>query len=366
MTDFVTGLREDLVEAAAREAARAPHRRPAGPRLRPQLVLGAAALAAVAAVLVVVLASVAPAPRPAPAAPRVVTRFDVGGSPGAAAFAGGALWLQDDDGTVRRVDPRRRRVTATAHGLGDKGIALAARGDQVWALGAFASSRGLRYELLRLDPRTGAERERHSGRGEPSTVALGRTSVWTLLHRCVCESTGLSAELLRRDTSTGRLTATVKLPETGEVAAGGGVVWELGPDGTVTVVDEDAATVVRRFPRLVATGGGQERALAPDGEAVWVADAAADQLIRLTTRGVAKRVDIGPSPGPFAVTPKALWVVTGDRIGGARRMLNRVDPRSGRVTGVIDLGAAIATAVVAAPGGVWVVDARGRVTRVSG
>jgi outer membrane protein assembly factor BamB len=376
VSDFVAGLRDDLMEAA-REQARGQAGRtrdrsrrpalPALPALRPVVVLGAIALAAVAVALAVLLASVAPQDIPQSASPKVVKRVVVDGQPHDAVFAAGSLWITTAAGRVLRVDPATGDVASVAALRGD-GVAMAAGNGRLWALGHFLRPANAgREEVLRIDPASGKVLVRRSAVSGGSAVAIGATGLWISSLGCPCGRSSRLQTLVRRDATTGRVTGEIRLPNGwADLAASGGTVWHLAQDGALTAVDEAALTVVRRVPGLAALGADGDRMLAADPDGVWVADAAADHMIRVTTQGITRRLPIAPNPGPFAVAGRRLWVVTGDRLGGAKQLLNRVDARTGEVTGTVDLGAVVVRAVVAVAGGVWVVEESGRLVRVRG
>ena len=108
MSDYVSGLRQDLVEAAARQQAAGRGARAARP-LRPRawspvVVLGAAAALVAALVLVVGLRAVTP-PRP-PEAPKVVGGFHLEAQPRDAVAAGGYVFVADYGGQLLQIDPR--------------------------------------------------------------------------------------------------------------------------------------------------------------------------------------------------------------------------------------------------------------------
>jgi hypothetical protein len=369
VSDFVTGLREDLMEAAAREQART-RPRPARRRVvlpRPGVLLGALAVVAVVAALAVLLSTVAPHDAAQPAAPKVVQRIDIGGQPQSAVFASGALWVVDVAGQVRRVDPVTGEAAQVAR-FRDVGFAIAAGHGQLWALGGFrsAANRG-HYELLRIDPRSGKVVARLSGIGDPSGLAVGKTGVWVAGSRCRCKGgTDHHPSLIRRDPATGAVTADVRMPSGGDAAAGGGTVWFLGQDGSLMAVDEASDRVVRRLPGLATLGADGASVMRADDDGVLVADGAGDRLLRVTTQGITRRVPTGPNPARFTVSGKSVWVVTGDRIGGAKQLLTRLDVASGKVTGTVDLGRVLVQSVVAASGGVWIVEEGGRLVRVRG
>ena len=66
----------------------------------------------------------------------------------------------------------------------------------------------------------------------------------------------------------------------------------------------------------------------------------------------------------LAATPGGLWVVASDDPAGSR--LVRYDPRTGKLTGTVDLGSHSPRALVPGPGGLWVVAGDGTVVLVAG
>ena len=169
MSDYITDLRQDLVEAAARQQQRSPVRRAtrhAHPRAWSRVtLLGAGAAVAGLLLLVLTLRAVSP-PRP-PEAFKLVGTFHIGGSPRDAVAAGGVLVVADLSGRIVRVspaDPRARRGL-----VGGQPQSVAADGDSIWVV----SNEAPRSYLLQLDGRTGRRLASVPMEGFQSYVAVG-------------------------------------------------------------------------------------------------------------------------------------------------------------------------------------------------
>ena len=134
MSDYVSELRRDLVEAAERQqhrgrAGRAA--RPLHPRAwSPTALAGAAAVAVTLVAVLVTLAALAPPPRPSDA--KVVATVRLAGQPRDAVLAGGSLWIADFEGRVLRLDPATRVRTRIP--VGGTPVTIAAGGAVVWVM----------------------------------------------------------------------------------------------------------------------------------------------------------------------------------------------------------------------------------------
>ena len=351
MSDFITGLRGDLVDAADRHRRRsrlgaAKGRLVVLPRIwRPALTATAVAASVLAALVV---ASALSPSRPA-ARPEIAAVVQIGGQPQDAVAAGGSLWVSDYSGHVIRVDPASGRVTARIDVDGNpEGIAAGA--GAVWVAGAEFDEDS---RLSRIDPRAG-DVEHIRVRGYVVGLAVGAGGVWLLdWHNPL---------LQRIDPTSHERTATVEVPRAAvEVAVGGDrTVWALGPQGTVVSIDGNSLAV-QRVPRVAGTWGeGFANALAADAEGAWVANRDADVLLRIESGRVVGRIPVGTDPGPVAVGDDAVWVAYGDRVAlRSNYRLARIDPGTGTVAGSVDLGRHAPTALLAAGDDVWVIAADG-------
>lgn len=354
MSDYITGLRGDLVDAADRHRRRsrlgvAKGRLVVVPRIwRPALAAATVAASVLAALVVASTLS----PSRSAARPEIAAVVQIGGQPQDAVVAGGSLWVSDYSGHVIRVDPASGRVTARIEVDGNpEGIAAGA--GAVWVASPDAHEVGRGSLLSRIDPRTG-DVERINVRGYVMGLAVGAGGVWLLeWHN----------PLLRRiDPASHERTATVEVPRAMVAAAVGGdrTLWALGPEGTVVSIDGNSLAV-QRVPRVAGTwGGGFQNALDADAQGAWVANRQADMLLRIESGRVVSRIPVGADPGPVAVGDGAVWVAYGDRaaLRGNYR-LARIDPETGTVAATVDLGRHPPTALLVAGDDVWVIAGDG-------
>ena len=352
MSDFITGLRGDLVDAADRHRRRSRLRAAKSrlivlPRVwRPALAAGTVAATVLAALIVA--SSLSPS---RPARPEVAAVVDIGGQPQDAVLAGGSLWVSDYSGRVIRVDAATSRVTARIDVDGNpEGIAAGA--GAVWAASPDAYEEGSGSTLSRIDPRTG-DLERIDVRGHVNALAVAAGGVWLLDWHL--------PRLQRIDPASGERTAIVDVPQPRTVAVGGArTLWALGPEGTVSSIDGNSLAV-QRTPRVAGTwGDGFANALDADAGGAWVANRDADLLLRIESGRVVSRIAVGADPGPVAVGAGAVWVAYGDRtaLRGDYR-LARIDPETDAVTATVDLDGHPPTALLVAGEKVWVIAADG-------
>lgn len=353
MSDFITGLRGDLVDAADRHRRRsrlgaAKGRLVVLPRLwRPAL----AATAVAASVLAALVVASALSPSRQAARPEVAAVVQLSGQPQDAVVAGGSLWVSDYSGRVLRVDPATGSVTARIDVDGHpEGIAAGA--GAVWVASPDAYKDGRDSLLSRIDPRTG-DVERIKVSGYVDALAVGAGGVWLLdWHDPV---------LRRIDPASHERTTRVEFPRAVPLAVGGDrTLWALGSDGTVVSIDGNSMAV-QRVPRVAGTvGDGFENALDADADGAWVANRQTDMLLRIESGRVVSRIPVGADPGPVAVGDDAVWVAYGDRVAlrGSYR-LARIDPETDTVTATVDLGRHPPTALLVTGDDVWVIAADG-------
>ena len=354
MSDYITGLRGDLVDAADRHRRRsrlgtARRRLVVLPRFWRPALAGAAIAASVLAALVVASTL---SPSRHVARPKIAAVVQIGGQPQDAVLAGGSLWVSDYSGHVTKLDPGSGRVTARIDVDGNpEGIAAGAGG--VWAASPDAYRDGRGSLLSRIDPRTG-DVERIRARGYVMGLALGAGGVWLLDWH--------NPRLQRIDPASHERTATVELPrEVVTVAAGGDkTLWGLGPEGTVSSIDGNSLAV-QRAPRVAGTSGEAfANALAADAEGAWVANPEADVVLRIESGQVVSRIPVGPDPGPVAVGDDAVWVAYGDRTAlPDNYRLARIDPETDTVAATVDLGRHQPKAILPVGDDVWVIAGDG-------
>ena len=362
MTDFVTGLRQDLVAAAAREAVHGRgerSRRLLGRAIpRPAALAGALALAALVALLGVTLVEVAPT-RPA-VAPHVVATVRFGGQPADAVMAGGYLWVTDFERRLVQIDPRSARVVRRLALGGTDSASVAAGAGRVWVAVPGRGPGDGSLRLGALDPVTARIAWQAPQPGYGAALAVGAGGLWV--------SPGVfdaPPHIDRRNPVSGALTARLGV-DASALAVAGDTVWLLGGDGTVSAVSGAAGRVTLRLRRLVdpVTYSLQQAIVAGRGE-VWVDDPGAGRLVRLAGGRVAGWVRVGGVPGPMAMARGVVWSTVSD----VRRLhyrLVRLSAATGRVSGSLALGTTQPSAVVPTTGGVWVVFSDGTALRVRG
>ena len=205
MSDYVSELRRDLVEAAERQAhaGRAARvARPLRPRAwSPPAVAGALAMAALVAAVVLTLTTLAPPPKPSDA--KVVAGVRLGGQPYDAVLAAGSLWIADFEGRVARLDPVTRRVRGSVR-VGGTPVSVAADGDVVWVMSNDSSPNASRSQLIKLDARTGKILARVPVNGFGGRVEAGAGGLWLVPNRH-------SGDLERIDPDSFERTAFVRL-----------------------------------------------------------------------------------------------------------------------------------------------------------
>lgn len=355
MSEFIDGLREDLVEAAAREQrvgrlGRAA--RPVHPRAwRPAAVLGALAVTAIVAAVVLAVVALAP-PAHRAGSPHVVAVLDVGGSPIDAAFGEDSVWVSDYTGRVIRIDPFARRVLARIPVKEPGAIAVGA--GAAWVRTPNPRD-PLATRLVEIDPK----RNRVVGSraiGGGSGLALGVDTVWAVRRFTMPEGVD------RIDPRGLALTQRIGLANVDQVAEAGGVLWVSQHDGTVVQVDAASGRVVRRWPSLAPSdAGGDTPKLAADHDGVWVLSTVNAEILRLAAGRVVLRIPVDRSVRPLLASgPGGLWIAAGDRLGRGNRLI-RIDPDTRKVTATIDIAHHRPVAVVTARDALAVLTADGKV-----
>jgi hypothetical protein len=360
MSDFVAGLRQDLVEAAARKQAAGRGARVARP-LRPQAwspvaVLGAAAAVAAALVLVFGLRAVSP-PRP-PDAPKLRGSFHIGGQPRDAVNAGGQVYVADFTGGLLHVAPDGLRPAMKATGA--VLVSAAADGDAVWVMSVRADPSGPRSELHEIQAGTGRRLARVPLQREGGPIAVGAGGVWlrtTVPTRVSPPAGGLE----RIDPRTHRVTAVVH-GEAQDVAASEDLLWTR--DGETVTQRDDRGRVLNRVRHVSRALGYQgQRTMLADGDGAWVVGQSDGLLYRIEGGRVVKRLRVGAVSGVIARTRSAVWVTAISDAG--RYQLIRVDPDEGTVTGRLDIGTEEPQTIVPAGKELWVFTGHGTVLRIS-
>ena len=300
---------------------------------------------------------------PVPVAARIRIRVDADVEAVAVTAAG--LWALGGRDLLR-VDPDANRVTlrvriprpAVFYGSG-----LVAGAGALWV--------GAGARTIRVDARTG----RVSGSVPMPVQAAAPDGPWS----CTAGHQGGPGRLGRLDPQTLAVTAQIRLPRCPAVlAAEGGVVWALDDSG-------------RQLLRVQATGGRVTRVslpvaafnLLPDeaglgaqlamGEgALWVVSDQIETPTRLGARVGRGVVRIDPrTAGVTAVPPldtlEPAWLALGGGAGGVwgggaqaqragpahRVVVDRIDPRSGRLVGAFTLAQNSEGLLAAGHGSLW-------------
>jgi hypothetical protein len=361
MSDYISALRKDLVEAAARQQQRSPARRASRSLLprawSPTTVLGAGAALAGLLLLVLTLRAVSP-PRP-PEAPKRLGTFHIGGTPHDAVAAGRHVVVADDDDGLRIVEPGRMRQLAPASPLP---WSLASDGTALWGVrGPTEPLDG--SELVKLDPRTGRRISRVVLPGESGSLALGAGGVWMIADVSSVRRGGRTYGGLEKiDPRTGERAVELPNVEADGIAASSRSVWTRKGE-TVTQRD-DRGRVLNRVRGISPTVGfmGQRTMLADD-DGAWVAGQSDGILYRIEHGQVVNRLKVGLLAGVLARTRDAVWVTV--LAGTDRYELVRVDPDDAVVTGRVAIGAQQPQAIVPVGKQLWALTTRGDVVRVS-
>jgi len=354
--DYISGLRKDLVAAAARQqqtgrAARVA--RPLRPRAwSPLAVLGAAATAAT--VLVVVLGIRAILPAPQPADPKILATFHIGAQPRDAVAVGGALLVADYGGNIVRIDTPDGNARWQLR-VGGTPVSIEADGNAVWVMTIDAAARPARSNLLKLDSRSGRELARIPVRGYGDAIATGAGGLWVNadLH---------TGGIARIDLRSFERTAFIPGAETAGLAATERTLWTRHLDSVFE--RDERGRVINRVDGISPTlGFTSQRTLLADADGAWVVGQSDGQLYRIEHGRVVQRLAVGQTAGVIARAGSDIWVSAGS--GVDRYELVRVDPEEGKVTGRLDLGSRVPQTIVPVGKQLWVVTSTGDVLRVN-
>jgi DNA-binding beta-propeller fold protein YncE len=356
VSDFLTDLRREVLDAHGRHQRQGRwHRRV---RRLPRRAVPLA-VAAVAAGLLIVVAIVSSLPQAPPASRlRIVAVLPAGRLPLDGALGGGSLWVADSGGgAVVRIDPAGRRVLARIP-IGGDPQSIAAGAGAVWVRSADADGR---THVSRIDPETNRVVARFRAGGS-SGLAVGSGAIWSI-NRYPSSPEDIS----RIDPSSHRVTAHVNFLRGDGVVADGDVVWAIDHTGTVARIDARSARVVRRWPQLApsSAGANAENVLAADRDGVWALSASNAVIVRITGERLARRIAIDPDARPvLARAPDGLWIAAGGDLRTRNRLI-RIDPKTGKTTATVDIGAHRPQALVPAGRTLCVVTADGTVLLIA-
>jgi hypothetical protein len=359
MSDYVTGLRRDLVEAAERQSHRGRARRVSRslhPRAwSPTALAGAVATVVAVVAVVVTLATLAPPPKPSDA--KIVATVHLGGQPLDAAQAGGSLWIADFGGRVLRLDPVTRRVRAVIPVKGQP-RAVAADRDVVWVMSTDATHDGsARAHLFKLDARSGRTLARVPVNGFGGPLAVGAGGLWLYpdQHR---------GDVERIDPDSFERTAFLPFAEGDGLAVSGRSVWTRNRQ---FVLQSDALTgrVVSRV-RVIASTQNLEsrRTLLADRDGAWVVGQPDGLLIRVEGGRIIQRIAVGATAGVAARSGNTVWV-SAQRAADGGNELVRIDADEGKVVQRIDFGFHVPQTLVPVGKDLWVITSGGEAKLVS-
>jgi streptogramin lyase len=351
MTDYLTELREELLDGLERyERAPRWRRRLAargrgrtGPAARRMAAAAAAAAAAIA--VAVQLADRAPELEQ-PTTPQV-SRLEGFHASGLVA-ADGSLWVtQYDIGALLRIDLQTGKVRARIDVEGSPGGVIAAAG-AVWV---HDWERG---RLLKVHARTNRVSKTLTVGTSNSDIAFAADAVWTIDERGM---------LLRVDPDTAAVTRRVSLgaaaplptddPGGSTLAAAGDTLWVTSGDGHITEIDARTGDILGRA-RGPALPLETSRRTGADDSGLWISSPARREIVHIDarTRRVT-RLPIPGDPGPLAIVDGRIWVGTLHDTGTLTRVT--VLETDGRIVGTMPMPDQAAVNIVSSPGGgAWV------------
>lgn len=353
MSDYLTELRRDLVDAQGRHGRRGSlgrARRVAHPRAwRPAAALVPVAVAACIAA-VVLGAGALRDPEPT-AALRVVAVLHLGGQPIDATLAAGSLWVADYSGRVIRVDPARRKLLQRIP-LGVQTVSsIAGTTAGVWvATEQEPGERGGR--LVRVDPRTGTISARVPLQAWVAVLAANERGVWALDSQHDPVLRIWRSDLAHHTTLAPTATDSVGV----SLAVASDAVWTLARDGTVVRRDPRSGRVVLRLPQVAgASDTSGDNRLVADAGGAWVINPTQSAIVRIEAGRAVRRIAIASNTLPtLAHTRGALWIATGDIARGGYH-LARIDTETDEIATTVDLGRHRPNTLVASPDGLWVI-----------
>jgi DNA-binding beta-propeller fold protein YncE len=259
----------------------------------------------------------------------------------------GSVWVCNaEDGTVLRIDPRRRAVVRTI-GLGATPAAIAVGRGAVWVLTS-PTKEVIKLDALgNVDQRIALPRPKvppPSPEWGSASIASGRDAVW-VVHglASVAKIDARSGRVVRNREDLGGI-----LP--GAVVATRNAVWITGLDQALAVrLDPRTAAPVAKTP---AAGGPLAFwfAIAKGLGGLWVSDLAGDVVWRIDplVNRTAGSVSVDHYPIGIAAHGGSLWVAA-----SLAKSIDEVDPATMRVVSRTDLGANPSD-IVSGPGDLWI------------
>ncbi|HYT78324.1 MAG TPA: DUF5074 domain-containing protein [Actinomycetota bacterium] len=287
-----------------------------------------------------------PVEHPTPGPQGGIATVPVGDGPSAIAFGDGAVWVANaDDSTVSRVDPATNEVTATIEVVGGGYLEIAAGEGGIWVASEAGAVRRIdpatnevvatiparhpseiiagagavwvsnydRGTVTKIDPETNTVVDTIAVSGvDPHGLAIEGGSVWVM--------NDLKGSIDRIDPATDAVVPAVRGVMAGQLAAGAGSVWAMGPDYTLLRIDPANESVTSIGPVWKASDLYAVDIAATD-TAVWVATPDRTMLVDPTTNAIIGTIPQGGSV--IATGAGSGWAIGGDN---DPELLARLDP----------------------------------------
>ena len=214
------------------------------------------------------------------------------------AGAPAALWVASQDGYLRRLDPRTRRVTAAVRvGLPN---AIAAGFGSIWVASASAD------QIVRVDAASGHVLRRINIGGIATSVAAGPGSVWA-----ATPANGSVWQISPRLNAV--LASMSPLAQPAQVAAVAGRVWVAsGSTGALAALDSTwAGRAARRAPGAGRTPCGRRRPAMAHARPCWMIDRHSEAIqisvarLPAGARGETTRSHLPPRSGAVRSRPRS-------------------------------------------------------------
>jgi hypothetical protein len=358
MSDYVSELRRDLVEAAERQAhgGRAGRvSRPLHPRAwSPTALAGAAAVAVAIVAVVVTLTTLAPPPKPSDA--KIIATVHLGGQPRDAVLAGGSLWIADFQGRVLRVDPATHRVRAR---IGVRGTprSITAGDGAVWVISHDSETGSTSSHLVKLDARSGRILARVATKAYGGPLVFGAGGLWLPTNEH-------GGDVERIDPDSFQRTAFFPFETGRALAVAANTVWSLQNRSALEI--DPLTGRVSRIGGIMLAGDGDGAVLA-DRDGAWITGPGDGLLWRVEGGRVTRRIAVGDAAGVIAATGSAIWVSawSASRTLQEGNEVVRVDPEDGKVVQRIDFGYRVPKALVPVGQDLWVITSGGEAMLVS-
>ncbi|MBA3790568.1 MAG: hypothetical protein H0X23_04900 [Rubrobacter sp.] len=294
---------------------------------------------------------------------RGVRTRSIGGSPTGIAAGEGYLWVLDRDSSgpaLLKLNPDTGEKLSTLK-VPDTSSGLEAGSGAVWLIEEDMGT------VLRLDPSSGKVEQRIRVGGSPSEMAVAEDAVWVAI-----TNGERSGKVVKIDPRTASIAAEIETPGSVEsitVDATSGEVWAVVPEAVRGIENRDEAQILRMEPetnsiseRLVAPGGVTD--IAAGAGAVWAMDPDGELLEIAAEKTRISSVTPLASPGPYEMEFGAgsLWVA-------GVNTLTRVEPGAAASTRSLKVGPYGAENVALGEKYVWTVgpgDGRsGMLTRIT-